>query len=234
MLNSTNLLEILHDHFKNDLTLKRKCLDGAKNKINRKLANRVFDEFPLLINQTNFQSLTDEFSQVLKKPTRKSVHNFEIHIINIACDQLLDQNGKIKSELIKFFEWNSLASPIDNYNVVSAFVGAVTASIVRESASVIQEDNNTFSSTATHINKNYGKWILDVMRERDFDYNPAYEADLVNLSDIIQNPFTKPAFAASLLFGGVFGAAIYGGYELYKKFCEDNAPLESPSSLQKK
>ncbi len=232
MLSNSNLEEILQHHFEADADLKQKCLVDAKNKITRNLANRVFDDFPLLLAPSKFLSLTDNFKTVLKQPTGKSVKDFERDLIQIACHALLDNQGKLKNCVINMLEWNELTSQIDNYNAVCAFVGAVNAHIVNESASLIQENNNKFTATASFINHNYGKWVLEIMREKCIPYDSIYNTDQLHMRDIILYPIKKPGFAASLLFGGFIGAAIYGGYELYKQRqrVADTVALDLPDS----
>lgn len=232
MLSNTNLVETLQHHFDTNAELKQKCLMDAKAKINKNLENRVFDVFPLLIERSKFLPLVDRFNEILQQPTRRNIRNFEMDIIEMACDALLDKQGDIKSRLITYLEWNELTSKIDNYHAVCAFVGALTASIVNESASV--EHNEVFAAVASYINPNYGKWVIESMRENSIPYNPAYNTDPLNLHDIMLYPIRKPAFGASLLFGGFLGAALYGGYELYKRCLADNVTLELPESTGSK
>src|SRR5580700_9104604 len=162
MLSNGNLIGTLQYHFHANPELKQKCLTDAKAKIHNNLENRVFDVFPLLIERSKFLLFVDRFNEILQQPTPKVVRHFEMDIIEIACDELLDKQGKIKSQLINLLEWNELTSKIDNYHAVCAFVGSLTASIVNESASV--ENNNEFAAIASYINPNYGKWVLEIMR----------------------------------------------------------------------
>lgn len=231
MLSNTHLVEVLQHHFETNPELKQKCLNDAKSKINKNLENRVFDIFPLLIEQSKFLPFVDRFNKILQQPTEKMVRNFELEIIQIACDALLDKQGNIQSQLIKMLEWDELTSNIDNYNAVCAFVGALNASIVNESASV--ENNNKFTDVASYINRNYGKWVIEIMREKNLPYNPIYNTDQLNLRDIILYPIKKPVFGVSLLFGGFLGAAICG-YELYKQCRAKSATLELPESIESK
>jgi hypothetical protein len=235
MLSNTSLVETLKHHFDANPELKQECLMHAKAKIKKNLENRVFDEFPLLIERSKFLPLVDRFNEILKEPIEKNIQNFEIDIIKMACDALLDEKGRIESQLITYLEWNNLTltSKMDNYHAVCAFVGALTASVVNESASV--ENNEVFADVASYLNPNYGKWVIEVMRENGIPYNPAYNTDQLNLRDIMLYPIRKPAVVgASLVFGGFLGAALYSGYQLYKRCVADKAVVELSEGTESK
>ncbi len=226
MPKKSETLEILQASFKAEPGLKQKCIDSSKSKINRNLGGRVFDEFPILIGRQHFLSLVNKFDLLLQNPSKRSVREFEKQIIQLACDELLDEKGGLKSQIVDLLGWQDVIAKIDNYKVVSAFVGSVTSYVARDSNKLTETDNHKFSSAVSYINKNYSNWTLEILDERGIKYNPAYNTDQLSVQDIILYPIRKPGFTLSLFVGGMFGAALYGGYELCKAVQEDNATLK--------
>jgi hypothetical protein len=89
MQRCNKLIDSLQLQFNKDPGLKKKCITDSKNKIDANIANRVFDEFPLLIEQEEFLILKNEFDALLSVPTGRNVRAFEMKLIAIACDALL-------------------------------------------------------------------------------------------------------------------------------------------------
>jgi len=226
MPKSNNLITILQSAFEADLELKAACISDSKNKINNNLSGRAFDKYPLLIEKSQFKLLIKRFNQLIDMPSRRLVREFEKEIINIACEELLDNKGKLKNQLIELLEWQELTAKIDNYRAVCGFVGVVTSCIAKEFSASTENDMHKFSATVSYINKNYNKWILEVMDEKNIKYNPKYDTDEIKIEDILLFPINRPGFSICLCLGGLFGAAAYGGYELFKAIKEDNATLE--------
>jgi hypothetical protein len=124
---------------------------------------------------------------------------------------------------MRMLEWDG--PNINAYKAVCSFVGNMNQRIMEELTVTIAEHPDTFNSIMGLVNPNYGKWVLEVMREKKIPYDPSYDDKEADLKDILSYPIKHPAFALSLFVGGIFGVAAYAGYELYKQSRKDNEPL---------
>ena len=222
------LLDRLKTTFDADSGLKLKCIKSGKNQLAAGKGNRVFDDFPIMLEGDLFSKLLLKYQELLKHSNRIDVQKFEMSIIKIACDELLDENGKPCQQLIDLLEWSEFPDKINNYLVISAFVGMINLALSAQSLEYVDQYQYTYLAFTKLVNENYGQWIRDYMRQNKIEYDPKYNTDQIKVSDVLLYPVRHPVFTLSVFFGGMFGAGAYGAAKLIEKEIKDHAPLSLP------
>lgn len=150
--------EVLQERFEKDLKEENECLNFILSKLYGNDQNRIFDRLPTIWDQEIQEELIQEFQTIItyaknnKYPSpfeqfeernrdkTKSFHSEDIEekigalrykIYNWAISDLLDENDKIHPEVIKLFQWETVAENHQNeyalkpHAIVSALGGAV-------------------------------------------------------------------------------------------------------------
>ena len=210
----------------------QKCLQLSLKNINDKCCNRAFDDFPLLINQPLFDALKEDFLKLLKSSSHKSIRDFEMRLVNIACNRLFDNNGNISAEIINEMGWNGVTEKLDNYNLTRAFTNLMNSHLFEQCNQAICENQNLSNAIITYITNNYSAWVLGALRHRGIKYDPKFNQDQVTPYDVLSYPIRNPGFTASFLVGGVLGLAVYGGVKIISNAYDEYAEVKPQNNLQ--
>ena len=228
MTKNYSLIKRLQAKFSEDSQLREKCVRESKNSITHNAANRVFDSFPVMLDESQLSTLLDAYQQLLKHSSKKEVRDFEKKIIKIACDELLDEKGNLSEELLEMIEWKECKDKINNYLAVCAFVGIVNITLTELSESVVKNNQYTYLAMTKLVNENYSGWIREYMNQNKIKYNPQYDTDQIKVTDVLLYPFTHPLFSLSIFAGGLIGLGIYGSAKLAQEIYQEHAPLTLP------
>lgn len=126
MLSSTmTFVDILTQELEDPL-IKETRIASSREKIQKELVTRIFDDFPTLVARQVFDSREGEFRNIFanivernygqteenfklfKHGDKTALKQWEEEIIEIACYELLDDQGKIKSDIVRLLEWEDL------------------------------------------------------------------------------------------------------------------------------
>ena len=223
----TNLINILRFEFENNPQKMDQCLKDSHMKLKNQLTNRVFDTFPLLLPNPDFSLFKQFFKQILCSPTQNKMDlkQFEKDLAKIACEELLEANGVLKNDLIEMLKWPDYADKMDTYQLICAYVGVVNSYVTSELSSDINEKQDTFTTIMQFVNPNYGKWVLEVMRDLKMPYHEKYDTEHFKLHDLLTYPVRNPLFAFSLFGGGLIGAGLYLTAQYFKGMYDERADL---------
>ena len=224
------LIKNLQTKFSQNSHLREKCIVTSKNKINTGYPNRAFDDFPDMLDESQVSTLLPKYKQLLKSSCRRNIRDFEKEIIKIACDELLDDTGNVSQELITTLEWDDCQNKIDNYLVISAFVGFTNMFLTQMAAYERLQNEHTYLAMNKIINSSYGSWIRDYMNHNKIKYDTKYDTDTIKVTDVLLYPIKHPLFSLSLFAGGLTGLGIYGGVKLAQELYRDNAPVTLPEA----
>ena len=224
------LIEILEEEFKTHPDNMKVCIAYSQEKIRSGDANRVFDKFPCLVEPNEFAALVESYKEILASPCKNKIRNFEKQIAKTGCLELLERDGKIKDSILELLHWKETTPAIDNYHVISAYVGAMNACLASNNEQLFFQNKAAFSAMMNYVNPNYGHWVLETMRDLGMKYDPSYDTNKLTVSDILLYPVRNPAYALSFVFFGVAGAAVCGVADIAKRLYDDNATLASPDS----
>lgn len=228
MQNRLPLIQRLQKQFDENPGLREKCLKNGKDSQRPGMSNRIFDDFPLLLSDEQYQPILQKYRQLYQNGRHVDVRNFEKDLIKIACDEILDGNGNLHPDLIDFLEWTEFAAHIDNHQAVCAFVGMMNLYLIDVSADLVASKQYEFNAMTDCINKNYGQWVREYMREKNIQYNPSHDTDKITAKDVVMYPVRHPLFTLSLFAGGLIGVGIYGAVKGCQEVYNEYAPLSLP------
>jgi hypothetical protein len=157
-----------------------------KKAYDRDLLTRAFDDCPFSIIsdeeaeelQTRFKYLllnihvNDEI-EIINDHDKKKLMHWELTIIDMAINNLLDPSGVIKAELLTMLDCQETFTAQQVIELICAYVGRVNHQIIMQCLEYIQENNkqNTYLSLCNYINKNYGKWVEYSLKKEDKSNN---------------------------------------------------------------
>lgn len=228
MQNRLPLIQRLQIQFDQNPGLREKCIKNGKDSQRPGMSNRIFDDFPLLLNDEQYQDILKKYQQLFEGGRPIDVRNFEKELIKIACGEILDDTGNLNPELMSFLEWTEYAQYIDNHQAVCAFVGMMNLYLCDVSRELVTSKQYEFNALTDLVNKNYGRWVREYMREKGIRYDSCHDTDQVTAKDILLYPVRHPLFAVSLFAGGVIGAGVYGAVKGCQELYDEYAPLSLP------
>lgn len=177
--NNLNFLNILKNHFV-DIYTKINYQAKFKKLYEHDLLTRAFDDLPFsIISDIETTRLQNRFKQLLEikinhemeisDQDKKAIMNWELIIIEMAVNNLLDASHGIKPEILDLFECQAPFTPKQIIELICAYVGRVNHQIIMLSADLIQDSdrNHTFTSMCNFINKNYGHWVADFLKKEE-------------------------------------------------------------------
>lgn len=150
-----SLISILDNEFKKSPTQKDTALRTAKGILEKhpELASRIFDKFPYLISTELEEELTKEFrdiflslnnssirvsdegAELIKDIDKNRISAWEKKIASMGVTELLNDEGYIKNEIIRLFEWENFKPQLKSisltWTIVCAYVGAVNQMIMK-------------------------------------------------------------------------------------------------------
>jgi len=218
------LVARLQTQFEIDPKLKEKCISSCISAVKNNKANRLFDDFPPLVSKDDCAFFIDEYQKLLISGTKATVHALQKRLIKIACEELLDVNGKLKQELIALLGLQVHVSLIDNYQAVCAFVGMMNIYMTSESSLLVKDNQNTYLAMTKLINNSYGERIRESMRENKIAYDSKYDSNSIKLDNL------HPLFFLSLFAGGLIGVGIYGAVKVGQEIYNEYKPLSLPEA----
>lgn len=231
------VIDMIDSELKNHPEEMNSLITKSQKKLTSSSANRVFNDFPCLVPEVEFEKIIKEFDKLLNgNPCIRSIRSFEKKVIDLACNELLEKDGCIKKQVLKKLHWKQNQLPekddyqMDNYTIVSAFVGTVHEWIVEKCHKEINKHTDTFPVIMNTVNPNYGKWILETMNDRNMPFDEKYDHDALTARDILLYPARHPLLLFSVFVGGIVGAAIYGGGKLVKHIYDENVSLPLPEN----
>ncbi|VVC77198.1 hypothetical protein AQUSIP_25250 [Aquicella siphonis] len=244
-------IDILTEDFTNPevMTL---CRQSSQAKIRSRIVSRVFDEFPSLVTPEELDTLSDQFQQIFSEIRTVRLSDNGIHldsqddktrlrlwesaIADKARRELLDDQGKIKKEIVVLLDWEKYLDQIDNCSLICAFVGAVNHFAILRFADQIEKQKEKFTAACDYVNSNYRGWIQDVMKKAACPIDPpssrASEPDMIR--KILAFPLEHKELTAAMGLTGLLiaGLAITGTL-LFKSVSGKNgsnaSPPDSPS-----
>ena len=185
-----SFIAILKQDFINP-EVKKTCIESSLQKIKAGLVTRAFDDYPNLMAMDELLSITDNFESLLKhivqvndthgkmelanNHDKRAFEAWEKNIITHACVELLDEHGKIKSEIVELLEWKDCVNKINVIQLISAYVGAINHATMllanKKSTSELLQVNKTneielmkHAAVTDYINKNIYAWIINVTK----------------------------------------------------------------------
>ena len=173
----SSLIELLKNA--NAETIKK--LQLSKYKLtSHESRNRIFDDFPNVLLPDDMAKITHSFNKIASKimnvitvengfdlnnTDKGQIYYWIKDLIELACDELLDASGNIKSDLINKLDWKNNLSPTEIFDIVCAYVGNLSQTIIL--AETYQ--NPLISPTICHyVSKNYSAWIEQELKYKGF------------------------------------------------------------------
>jgi hypothetical protein len=171
------LLPTLQDAFINP-TLKASCLASSKEQLQKGTNNnsgyRAFDTFPPLLPQTELDALMNEIRIILQHiqyniknnkgfylltlDNQNAIAHLQKRVIKIACDELLNTDGKIKSEIINLLEWDSIKSNIHIDDIIGSYTNMVLHNPLYL-GTLSENEKNALNSFYLYSTAHSGEWI---------------------------------------------------------------------------
>ncbi len=185
--NQNNFVTRLQHTFEKQPKLQTQCSE----KVRKGTLNRVFDDLPDLLSQTEISEFTQQFKTVfqqirqvpetqsinpntfLNEQEKKLLLNWEKGIIQQAFSTLLTSAGEISPPLLAVMGWDeaSLQKQLHVGELLCAYVGAVHQAITCQDAfmSLIENNQGAASAVFNFININYGALVQKQLREGGHD-----------------------------------------------------------------
>lgn len=241
-------IETLRREFE-DADVKTKRIQSSLLKISQGEVTRMFDDYPSLSQDeliTISQNFKTIFAKIEKIDTagdkiqladmidKTALTDWEKNIAVIACDELLDSNGKIKSEIIALFGWEKHINEINNSDLVCAYVGAINHLAMSNLDGLIEENLTRYTAVCNYVNPNYRSWIKEVMGSLNLPVDLRHEnkADSLSFRDILDYPLKHPAVGVGIGLGvtGVLLAGLaIGGMLFFSRNSSAGGQLNLPT-----
>jgi len=202
-----------------DNDVKKRCTNVSTEMLRQNIATRAFDEFPCLLSHDTLNvycknfidiveaiiSFNDEFTLTAEQD-KKAIKKYIKTIAEIACTDLLDEKGQVKTEIIALLGWQEYERTLKSRDIVSAFIGAVNMQVIKQLSAFVQNKESAFLCFVNFVNKNYHGWVKETLKELSFPASIAdAKADLI-VMDLIRYSAKKPLATAGIFAGIAFFA----------------------------
>lgn len=178
----TNPLEVLQAYFDKNPEQLNLCMASSKKVLATGFTNRVFDEFPLLITEFEFNNQValfqimaatlathqldpDEPRRTLDHWSRQQLGLAAIKIALQGCQGLIDQN-KPHPKLVELLDWHEYENKIDISDLVSAYVGTTFGRIHYKLSENPQIDEPALHAISNYWNQHYRKWVIEAINNK--------------------------------------------------------------------
>lgn len=233
----TFLIPFLENEFK-DGDKKKKYQEAVKKKILSNYQNRLFDDFDVLASSDSLTQFklafkeicadvpqvdADDLSTLLLARNKKAIEQMERQIAQLACNELLNDDGELKPELLTLL--NCAQTPLRNGDIVCAYVAALNHLIMKAVAGDAKCDAiGPVVCNFLNSNKRYGIWVKEEMSKKG--HQAKFDPNAI-IREIVYLPIEKPEIFFSIM-GGV-AAAISAGFMLASIFAKANQKQSSRS-----
>lgn len=211
-------------------------------------AKRLFDHFPPLLSDEEFQVLMNGFINLVEvvKPQRdgegvpRITNQDDQALIScwlkgiavIAGEELLDEKGEIKEKIKELFKWENVSQP-RIVSFLDAYIGAINQEITVRLANQQEkekkfgfekiEDTQRLDDIRTAIflliNQRYGIWTVEVLKEQGKVFDPRALA-AIDRSQPIDIIHWPTLKTVGVLAGGIaiMAGLVVGGLHLYSAY----------------
>ena len=84
--------------------------------------------------------------------------------VHLACEDMLNEERKIKRELIRLLRWEDISDKINIHGIVLAYIAAIHAQIAVHAANKVNQEHSTaYMQLSNYMNENIAKWIANVL-----------------------------------------------------------------------
>lgn len=230
-----SLIEQLKKYFE-DENIKSTCLTSSRLKINNRFANRVFDDFPNLLQTDDITFMKDSYEKILstlkfsskdltlRKTDQEKIMQWEKKFIFIACTELLNDQDQIKSELLDLLEWNDLKNKFTVSDIICAFVGTINQQTMNELKPVIENDLLAHGAICNFINPNYRRWVVDFLHKNSTIKEKLHHMGLKDIFNIPNKHPITTAATLSMVAAASTGLTFYAAYKTANNWDSDHQP----------
>lgn len=238
-----SLIAVLEKHFE-DPVIKAKCQRLAKERIQHNIQNRLFDDFPPLVSEEITQVVSQEFismvhhiilfnkydEEKLNEDEKKKFQRWVEGLTQVAYEQLLDSQGKIKDELLKLLGIEAYKDQLKNNQIVHAFIGNTTGVAVETNKLDVYEiglsNAHPMSMINLMVNRNYRIWCDNVLKKLGVKLDITYSPETTRKTN--SNSNNNSVATASLVGGGIFAAAATVAITLFAIYNNSNDSPPAP------
>lgn len=208
---------------------------------------RIFDQFPFLLSDIEiqvFKSLIDSVKLIerendflVKSDSQQALEGFVRKLTCNAINDLLNEQGLIKSELMQVLGWNTEIQ-MDQQKIcgiVSAYVAQSLQKLnkkISQIASHAVSDANVeldvidkSAAALNFINKNFRKWINEEIEKsnRVYDSDYFFQYDWVHVSDKVCE--TVKNYQGPMMVGGLVTIGFVFSFFKPRQAAEDADPI---------
>ncbi len=171
----TTLTDILYIHFR-DPKLAKLCRETARQRIVENHISRALDYFPNILADEIFLAQLNQFESILyalpesnieeelPSDTKIQLKTWVFTQIHLACEDMFNEQGKIKRELIRLLRWEDIIDKINKHGLTLAYISAIHAQLTVHIASNInQHHSNAYVRVFNFINKHKINWVAEVL-----------------------------------------------------------------------
>lgn len=182
------LFSVIAEDLRAGKVTKVQLVTDTRGAIQRGVTNRVFDHIPRLVDDMRLASFGHRYLSIVQNArfsgedtlepnisSKKQMEDWTKELIKLGMAELFDERGNIQSTLVDLFGWGDVCEHINKNELMSAYVGAVTAQVQLYHQDYIVADLSLGNGRVSHyISGHYSQWIEETMPENSkFSYGKA-------------------------------------------------------------
>lgn len=227
----TPFLHLVHTAFQDKLT-KDFCISESIRNIKGRTPSRIFDSLPCVVDEATFQATCENFQmiirhisvdakkeyQITREEDKNAIKQYIQTIAIVAREDLLDEEGNIKKEIITLFDWERHAKHLRKYDIVCGYISALNSRVSSQLSSFIDEHSDEYLGCMNFVNKNNRPWVMEILQESQFwQVIDNIKSDSAELFRASKKPLATAGFwttvttAGGLLALGIFHFCQKGG-----------------------
>lgn len=237
-----SLITVLEKHFE-DPVIKAECQRLALERIQHNIQNRLFDDFPPLISEEIAQVVSQEFismvrhvilfnkydEEKLNEDEKTKFQQWVEGLTQLAYEQLLDSEGKVKDELLKLLGIEAYKNQLKNNQIIHAFIGNTTGVAVDNNKIEVYEiglsNPHPMSMINLMVNRNYRVWCDNLLEKFGVKLDIIYSPENTRKSNNSNN--NTPA-TVGVIGGGIIAAAATIAITLFAVYNKPNDSSPAP------
>lgn len=171
-----DVIAVLKAEFKKNPSTEARCIESARSYIDRKIPNRLFNNFPCLITAKQLHQLSHQFITIFDSIREQHITDdlnitdpiklqqlsaWEKRIINLASTHLLDKTGHVKDSLLETLQLQSYKTKLNANDVISSFVALIHEYILEDAKKAIKKRPAIYPACYTFLNSHQQQWITE-------------------------------------------------------------------------